>query len=207
MSAIVTEARRGAFVGGSWIESVEAEPFAIIEPATGEELARVAPSGRADVDAAVTSAGARFADDWRWRSPRERGALLREVAARIRDHVDELAELEAREVGKPRRDALRFDISFSHAAFDYFAGLADTLHGEILDQGPIEARIVYEPYGVVAAILPFNWPPIHFSKKCAPALAAGNTVVIKPGDQAPLSVLRLVENANEVLPPGAINAV
>ena len=207
MSAIVTEARSGAFVDGSWIESVEAEPFAIIEPATGEELARVAPSGRADVDAAVASAGRRFAEDWRWRSPRERGALLREVAARIRDHVDELAELEAREVGKPRRDALRFDISFSHAAFDYFAGLADTLHGEILDQGPIEARIVYEPYGVVAAILPFNWPPIHFSKKCAPALAAGNTVVIKPGEQAPLSVLRLVEIANEVLPPGAINAV
>src|SRR5205823_1291021 len=85
---------------------------------------------RLDVDAAVGSAGRRFAEDWRWRSPRERGALLREVAARIRDHVDELAELEAREVGKPRRDALRFDISFSHAAFDYFAGLADTLHGE-----------------------------------------------------------------------------
>ena len=132
---------------------------------------------------------------------------MREVAARIREHVDELAELEAREVGKPRRDAQRFDVSFSHAGFDYFAGLADTLHGEILDQGPIEARVVYEPYGVVAAILPFNWPPIHFTKKCAPALAAGNTVVIKPGEQAPLSVLRLVEIANEVLPPGVINAV
>ncbi len=77
--------------------------------------------------------------------------------------------------------------------------------GEILDQGPIEA--VYEPYGVVAAILPFNWPPIHFAKKCAPVLAAGNTVVVKPGEQAPLTVLRLVEIANEVLPPGVINAV
>ena len=132
---------------------------------------------------------------------------MREVAARIRDHVDELAELEAREVGKPRRDAQRFDVSFSHAGFDYFAGLADTLHGEILDQGPIEARVIYEPYGVVAAILPFNWPPIHFAKKCAPALAAGNTVVIKPGEQAPLTVLRLVEIANQVLPPGVINAV
>ena len=132
---------------------------------------------------------------------------MRQVAARIRDHVDELAELEAREVGKPRRDAQRFDVSFSHAGFDYFAGLADTLHGEILDQGPIEARILYEPYGVVAAILPFNWPPIHFSKKCAPAIAAGNTVVVKPGEQAPLTVLRLVEIANEVLPPGVINAV
>jgi acyl-CoA reductase-like NAD-dependent aldehyde dehydrogenase len=207
MSAVVVKEQGGAFVDGSWIEPIEAESFAVVEPATGEELARVAASGQAEVDAAVASAHRRFAEDWRWRSPRERGALLREVAARIRDHVDELAELEAREVGKPRRDALRFDVSFSHTAFDYFAGLADTLHGEILDQGPIEARIVYEPYGVVAAILPFNWPPIHFSKKCAPALAAGNTVVIKPGEQAPLSVLRLVEIANEVLPPGTINAV
>ena len=108
-----------------------------------------------------------------------------QVAARIREHVDELAELEAREIGKPRRDALRFDVSFSYAGFDYFAGLADTLHGEIIDQGPIEARVVYEPYGVVAAILPFNWPPIHFTKKCAPALIAGNTVVIKPRRAGP----------------------
>jgi acyl-CoA reductase-like NAD-dependent aldehyde dehydrogenase len=207
MSAVVVQEQSGAFVDGSWVEPVGAEPFAVVEPATGEELARVAASGPAEVDAAVASAKRRFDEDWRWRSPRERAALMREVAAHIRDHLDELAELEAREVGKPRRDALRFDISFSHAAFDYFAGLADTLHGEILDQGPIEARIVYEPYGVVAAILPFNWPPIHFSKKCAPALAAGNTVVIKPGEQAPLSVLRLVEIANEVLPPGVINAV
>jgi acyl-CoA reductase-like NAD-dependent aldehyde dehydrogenase len=67
--------------------------------------------------------------------------------------------------------------------------------------------VIYEPYGVVAAILPFNWPPIHFTKKCAPALAAGNTVVVKPGEQAPLTVLRLVELANEVLPPGVLNAV
>jgi acyl-CoA reductase-like NAD-dependent aldehyde dehydrogenase len=199
--------RSGAFIDGSWVEPGAAEPFPVIEPATGEELARVAASGRAEVDAAVASAGRRFSEDWRWRAPRERGALMREVADRIRDHVDEVAELEAREVGKPRRDALRFDVPFSHAAFDYFAGLADTLHGEILDQGSIEARVVYEPYGVVAAILPFNWPPIHFSKKLAPALVAGNTAVIKPGEQAPLSVLRLVEIANEVLPPGVINAV
>ena len=199
--------RSGTYVDGDWVEPGAAEPFAVTDPATGREIARVVASGHAEVDAAVASADQRFAEDWRWRSPRERAALMREVAARIRDHVDELAELEAREVGKPRRDALRFDVSFSHTAFDYFAGLADTLHGEILDQGAIEARVVYEPYGVVAAILPFNWPPIHFSKKCAPALAAGNTVVIKPGEQAPLSVLRLVEIANEVLPPGVINAV
>ena len=208
MSEVVSPARTaGAFVDGAWLEPGGDDGFAVVEPATGVELARVVACGRAEVEAAVASAKRRFESDWRWRSPRERGTLLREVAARIREHVDELAELEAREVGKPRRDAQRFDISYSHAALDYFGGLADTLHGEIVDQGPIEARVVLEPYGVVAAILPFNWPPIHFSKKCAPAIAAGNTVVIKPGEQAPLTVLRLVEIANEVLPPGVINAV
>ena len=195
----------GAFVDGAWADG-ERETFAVIEPSTGQPFAEVAVATAVDVDAAVGNSRHAFVE-WRALSPRERGALMRQVAARIRDHVDELAELEAREVGKPRRDAQRFDVSFSHAAFDYFAGLADTLHGEILDQGPIEARILYEPYGVVAAILPFNWPPIHFSKKCAPAIAAGNTVVVKPGEQAPLTVLRLVEIANEVLPPGVINAV
>jgi acyl-CoA reductase-like NAD-dependent aldehyde dehydrogenase len=196
----------GAFIGGSFVEGKDAQTFAVADPATGQEIARVVNGGTELVDLAVRD-GRRAFESWRDTPPRERGRLMRLVAERIRANVDELAELEAREVGKPRRDALRFDVSFAHAAFDYFAGLAETLHGEILDQGPIEARIVYEPYGVVAAILPFNWPPIHFAKKCAPALAAGNVIVVKPGEQAPLTVLRLVELANDVLPPGVVNAV
>lgn len=196
-----------AFIGGAFVDAGDLPTFAVHEAATGAELARVAASGAALVDRAVNDARRAYDSDWRHRTPRERGALMREVAARIHSYADELAELEAREVGKPRRDAGRFDVSYASAGFEYYAGLAETLHGEIVDQGPIEARISYEPYGVVAAILPFNWPPIHFTKKCAPALAAGNTVVIKPGEQAPLSVLRLVEIANEVLPAGVINAV
>jgi len=197
----------GAFIGGAFVEAGNLPTFAVHEPATGDEIARVVNADAAVVDRAVRDARRAYENTWRHMPPRERGHLLGKVAARIRANADELAELEAREVGKPRRDAQRFDVSFSHACFDYFAGLADTLHGEILNQGPIEARVVYEPYGVVAAILPFNWPPIHFSKKSAPALAAGNTVVIKPGEQAPLTALRLVEIANEVLPPGVVNAV
>lgn len=197
----------GAFIGGAFVEAGDLPTFAVHEPATGDEIARVVNADAAVVDRAVRDARRAYEQTWRHMPPRERGHLLGQVAARIRANADELAELEAREVGKPRRDAQRFDVSFSHACFDYFAGLADTLHGEILNQGPIEARVVYEPYGVVAAILPFNWPPIHFSKKSAPALAAGNTVVIKPGEQAPLTALRLVEIANEVLPPGVVNAV
>ena len=197
----------GAFIGGAFVEAGHLPTFAVHEPATGDEIARVVNADAAVVDRAVSDARRAYEQTWRHMPPRERGHLLGQGAARIRANADELAELEAREVGKPRRDAQRFDVSFSHACFDYFAGLADTLHGEILNQGPIEARVVYEPYGVVAAILPFNWPPIHFSKKSAPALAAGNTVVIKPGEQAPLTALRLVEIANEVLPPGVVNAV
>jgi acyl-CoA reductase-like NAD-dependent aldehyde dehydrogenase len=196
----------GAFIGGAHAGAGTAATFPVMEPATGRQIARVVSGDAELVDQAVT--GARLAyGPWRDTSPRERGRLMRLVAAKIRAHADELAELEAREVGKPRRDALRFDISYCSAGYDYYAGLADTLHGEILDQGPIEAQVIYEPYGVVAAILPFNWPPIHFTKKCAPALAAGNTVVVKPGEQAPLTVLRLTELANEVLPPGVLNAV
>ena len=159
------------------------------------------------VDRAVKDARRAYEETWRDLSPKERGDLMRKVAAVIREHADELAELVAREVGKPMRDARRVDIVSCHSGFDYYAGIADTVHGEILNQGPIESRVDYEPYGVVAAILPFNWPPIHFAKKCAPALAVGNTVVVKPGEQAPLTVLRLVELANQVLPPGVINAV
>ncbi len=196
----------GAFIGGAFAATADAETFEVMEPATGRPIARVVAGGAELVDLAVADARLAF-PAWRDTSPRERARLLRLVAAKIREHVDELAELEAREVGKPRRDALRFDLSYCHSGFEYYAGLAETLHGEIIDQGPIEANVIYEPYGVVAAILPFNWPPIHFTKKCAPALAVGNAVIIKPGEQAPLTVLRLVELANEVLPPGVLNAV
>jgi acyl-CoA reductase-like NAD-dependent aldehyde dehydrogenase len=197
----------GATIGGKPVEIAGSETFGVQEPTTGEEIARVQSCTPELVAKAVLDSRRAFDRDWRHRSPRERAELLRKVAARIREHVDELADLESREVGKPRRDALRLDVTFSHACFDYFAGLCDTLHGEILHQGVIEARVLLEPYGVVAAILPFNWPPMHFAKKCAPALAAGNTVVIKPGEQAPLTVLRMVEIVNEVLPPGVLNCV
>ncbi len=196
----------GALIGGVFTEAADAETFTVTEPATGRSIARVVSGGTDLVDKAVTEARRAY-PSWRDTPPRERGRLLRLVAAKIRAHAEELAELEAREVGKPRRDALRFDVSYCSAGFDYYAGLAETLHGEIIDQGPIEARVIYEPYGVVAAILPFNWPPIHFTKKGAPALAAGNTVIVKPGEQAPLTVLRLAELVNEILPPGVLNAV
>jgi acyl-CoA reductase-like NAD-dependent aldehyde dehydrogenase len=197
----------GPFIGGAFVDIAHGDTFDVLEAVNGRTLAQMVAADDDVVDRAVMDARRAYEDVWRYLSPKERGALMRQVAARIREHADELGELCAREVGKPKRDALRVDVVSCHSSFDYYAGICESIHGTILDQGPIEARIVYEPYGVVAAILPFNWPPIHFSKKCAPALAVGNTVVIKPGEQAPLTVMRLVEIANEVLPPGVINAV
>jgi acyl-CoA reductase-like NAD-dependent aldehyde dehydrogenase len=196
----------GSFIGGSFVEG-ESDTFAVLESATGRSLARVANASVETVNRAVADSRRAYEDGWRDMSPRERGALMRQVAATIREHADELAELCAREVGKPKRDALRVDVVSSHTNFDYYAGIADTVHGELIHQGPVEARVTYEPYGVVAAILPFNWPVQHLAKKCAPALAVGNTVVVKPGEQAPLAILRLIELANEILPPGVLNAV
>src|SRR5665213_1212027 len=195
-----------SFIGGAFIDD-DTEAFEVLEAATAAPLARVAITSDEIVDRAVMDSRRAYEEVWHHLSPKERGALMREVAARIRANADELAELCAREVGKPKRDALRIDVLSCHSSFAHYAGITDCVSGELLAQGPIEARVTYEPYGVVAAILPFNWPPIHFSKKCAPALAVGNTVVIKPGEQAPLTVLRLTEIANEVLPPGVINAV
>lgn len=197
----------GPFVGGRYLEVPGAETFEVLEASTGRVMATMVAASDEVVDQAVSDARRAYEDVWRYVSPKERAGLMREVAARVREHAEELGELVAREMGKPKRDALRVDVVSCHTGFDYYAGVAETVHGEILDQGIVEARVTYEPYGVVAAILPFNWPPIHFAKKCAPALAAGNTVVIKPGEQAPLTVMRLVEIANEVLPPGVLNAV
>jgi acyl-CoA reductase-like NAD-dependent aldehyde dehydrogenase len=197
----------GPFIGGAFVEDTAAATIPVLEASTGTRLADLVTADADAVDRAVKDARRAYEETWRDLSPKERGDLMRKVAAVIREHADELAELVAREVGKPMRDARRVDIVSCHSGFDYYAGIADTVHGEILDQGFIESRVDYEPYGVVAAILPFNWPPIHFAKKCAPALAVGNTVVVKPGEQAPLTVLRLVELANQVLPPGVINAV
>jgi acyl-CoA reductase-like NAD-dependent aldehyde dehydrogenase len=196
----------GSFIGGAFVEG-ETDTFEVLEAATGRPLARVANASADTVAAAVADSRRAYEEGWRDLSPRERGALIRQVAAKIREHADELGELCAREVGKPKRDALRVDVVSSHTNFDYYAGIADTVHGEIIHQGPVQARVAYEPYGVVAAILPFNWPVQHLAKKCAPAIAVGNTVVVKPGEQAPLAILRLIELANEVLPPGVINAV
>jgi acyl-CoA reductase-like NAD-dependent aldehyde dehydrogenase len=206
-AAVAMPSGSGAFVDGSWLEGAGGEQFAVFEPATGEELARVDACGAAEIEAAVGAARRAFDEDWRWRSMRERAQLLRRVADVVRAHADELAVLECRENGKTRRDAREFDLVSAYETFEFFAGISESLAGDAIPQGPVDAHVRLEPYGVVGAIVPFNWPPVHFAAKCAPSLAVGNTVVLKPGEQAPLTILRLTELVNEVLPPGVLNAV
>jgi acyl-CoA reductase-like NAD-dependent aldehyde dehydrogenase len=140
-------------------------------------------------------------------TPRERGRLLLECAALLRRHADELATLETLENGKPYTQSRPYDIELLIGSFEYFGSAIDKLAGEFYDGGVIHNLILLEPYGVVAGIIPFNWPPIHTGAKAAPALAVGNTVVLKPGEQAPLTIMRIVELLQAVLPPDVLHVV
>jgi acyl-CoA reductase-like NAD-dependent aldehyde dehydrogenase len=191
---------------GPWSSGRPEDAFAIQESATGRELAVVDGGGQKEVEAAVARAHAAFAT-WRQVAPRERGRLLMRAAELIRNHADELAALETQEMGKPFHQSRQFDLEVCSNSFEFFGGLADKVPGEHFDLGPVSAHTVHEPYGVVGGIIPFNWPPIHTAAKAAPALAAGNTVVLKPPEQGPLTIMRIVELLQEVLPPGVIEVV
>ncbi|MEP9378688.1 aldehyde dehydrogenase family protein [Aquabacter sp. CN5-332] len=189
-----------------WSSERPEEAFPVDNPATGAVFATVQGGGAQEVDQAVKAAHQAYLS-WRRRPARERGQLLIQASRRLADHADELSELLCRENGKPVRDARLFDVGALIHAFAYFGSLADKMAGETLDMGNITSTVVREPFGVVAGIIPFNWPPIHTGAKVAPALAAGNTIVLKPGEQAPLTIMRIVEIINEVLPPDLVHVV
>jgi acyl-CoA reductase-like NAD-dependent aldehyde dehydrogenase len=181
--------------------------FTVENPATGAVITTVQAGDEKTTDEAVQAAQKAFENDWRWRPPRERSALLLKAADELEKHAQELAILLCLENGKPWKDALTGDFAFLFSSFRYFGSLADKLPSEFFDQGPIYATVIYEPFGVCAGILPFNWPPIHTGGKLAPALAAGNTMILKPGEQAPLTVMRIVDILQTVLPPDVVQAV
>jgi acyl-CoA reductase-like NAD-dependent aldehyde dehydrogenase len=192
---------------GPWSSGHPDDAFDIDDPATGAVIATVHGGGEAEVDAAVHRARAAFAGPWRQATARQRGALLAECSRVIRDHADELAALETLEMGKPLAMSRAFDVQFCIDSFAFYAGLADKLPGAAFDLGPVAARTVHEPYGVVAGIIPFNWPPIHTAGKSAPALAAGNVVILKPPEQDPLTIMRIVELLAGVLPQDVLQVV
>jgi acyl-CoA reductase-like NAD-dependent aldehyde dehydrogenase len=189
-----------------WSSTRAEDRFVVDEPATGKPLTAVQGGGADEVDAAVSAAHSAFNEHWRWMPARERGRFLVEASRALREHTDELARLESRENGKPLLQAF-IDVEMCVSSFEYFGGLAGNLPERFIDLGAIHCDVWLEPYGVVAGILPFNWPPIHAAGKAAPALAVGNTVVLKPGEQAPLTVLRIVELLQKVLPEDVLHAV
>lgn len=193
------------FIGGRYTPSQSGRRFDVVNPATGEAVAEAADGDAADVEAAVTDA-ARAQKEWAKVPARKRGALVYQAANLIREHVEELARLVALETGKALRTESRVEANNVADIFEFFGGLGGELKGETVPFGPEVLNItVREPLGVVGAIIPWNIPMMLMALKAAPAIVAGNTVVVKSAEEAPLAVLRIVELMNRVLPPGVFN--
>src|SRR5436305_15209624 len=178
----------------------------ILNPATEETIAEVAAAGVEETDAAVARAKAAF-PAWRAVAPAERARLLRRVATLVEEHGEELARIESRNVGKPIA-AARGEVGMVAQVFHFYAGAVDKHHGETIPVAGGVDMTFREPLGVVAAIVPWNFPLNIASWKLAPALACGNTVVLKPAELTPLSALRLAELALEAgIPEGVANVL
>lgn len=184
----------------------ESKRFAVENPATGKTITTIQAGDADSVDHAIQASQKAF-EQWRLVSPRERSLYLMRCADELEKHLDDLATLLCMENGKPQQDARAFDCNFLVGAFRFFAGIVDKLPSQFYDRGAMYCTVMQEPYGVCCGILPFNWPPIHTGGKLAPALAAGNTMILKPGEQAPLTVIRMVEIIEKVLPKNVVQII
>jgi gamma-glutamyl-gamma-aminobutyraldehyde dehydrogenase len=202
--------RADAFIDGRFVPSVGGARRASIDPATGATLAQVADCADADVDLAVAAAKRAF-DDGRWsrRSARDRQEVLLRLSQLILDDADRIAVLETLDGGKPIADTSASDVPGSAAILRWYAEVIDKLAGEIPSTGEGDlALVTREPLGVIGAVVPWNYPLETAIWKIAPALATGNTVVLKPAEVSPLTALRLAELAREAgLPDGVLNVV
>ncbi len=198
------------FIGGKWLDSVSGKTFDTINPATGEVICQVAEGDKADVDLAVKAARKAFEEGpWPKMSAAERGRLLHKLADLIESHREELAALESLDNGKPYRDAYNADLALTIKCYRYYAGWADKNHGKTI---PVEGEYFcytrHEPVGVVGQIIPWNFPLLMQAWKWGPALATGNTVVLKPAEQTPLTALRVAALAQDAgFPDGVINVI
>ncbi len=189
-------------IDGELVPSLSGETFPVINPATGETVSCAAAGDAADVDRAVAQA-TRAQRAWAKRRARERGRLVAECGRRLAAHVEELGRLTALETGKALRTESRVEASVLADVFVYYGGLASELGGETVPFDPDMLTLtVREPIGVVGAIIPWNAPLLLMALKIAPALVAGNAVVVKSAEEAPLGVLRVAQLIAEVLPPG-----
>lgn len=199
-----------ALIDGRRVEALSGAHFESVNPATEAVITEVASCNAADIDRAVASARAAFVDDrWAGRSPSERKAVLLKLADLIRAHTVELALLDSLDMGKPAHEAASIDVPGAASILQWNAEAIDKLYDEVAPTGRGDLALIRrEPLGVVGAVVPWNFPLDMAIWKCAPALALGNSVVLKPAEQSPLSALRLGELALEAgLPDGVLNVV
>jgi 1-pyrroline dehydrogenase len=196
-----------AFIGGGWADSASRETMEVIAPATGEVIAEVPKCSAEDVDRAVEAAKAAL-PDWLDKTPKERSELLHKLADVMDEHAEELAQLESVNVGKPLM-ASRDEMPFSADNLRFFAGTARQLEGKSAGEyiAGYTSIIRREPLGIVGGICPWNYPLMMAVWKLGPALAAGNVQILKPSEQTPLSLLRFVQLAEEVIPAGVLQVV
>jgi betaine-aldehyde dehydrogenase len=193
-------------IHGEWVDAIDGDRLEAVDPSTEDVFATLPDAGPKDVDRAVESA-LTAAPEWRALGWKQRASLLRELAVRISAAADELAHLDVRDSGNPVR-GMRQDVAGAVAEIDYYAGLASQTGGTTAPTGDdTVAYTIREPYGVVGRIVPFNHPLKFAAGKVAAPLAAGNAVVLKPGEQTSLSALALARIAADVLPAGVLNVV
>jgi phenylacetaldehyde dehydrogenase len=209
-------APRQLFINGQWADAASGKTFETPDPATGETLARVAEGDKEDIDRAVRAARAAFDDGpWSRMTPSERGRIVWKIGDLILEHVDELAQLESLDNGKPFVVAQAADVPLAADLFHYMAGWATKIEGNTINisvpympGANFHSYTLREPIGVVGQIIPWNFPLLMAAWKLGPALAAGCTVVLKPAEQTPLSALRLAELIAEAgVPDGVVNVV
>jgi betaine-aldehyde dehydrogenase len=200
--------RYSMFIGGEFVESLSGKWFPVYDPSTEQIIAEAPGAGAADIDRAVKAARAAFEGDWGRSTAQERGRVLLRLADRIRADAAGLAELEARNSGKPIVEA-EYDIADAATCFEYYGGLATKVLGYV---NPVPdnalSLTLREPVGVAGQIIPWNYPLLMAAWKLAPALAAGCSCILKAAEQTPLSILKLAASFNELgFPPGAVNII
>ena len=201
--------RKQLFINNDWRDAAGGKVLEVVNPATEDVIAEVASAEQSDVDAAVAAARAALDGPWGRMSARERGKLVWKIGETLLERADEIARLETLHNGKPIFESRQIEVPASAECFQYYAGWADKIHGETVPvKGNYLTYTLREPVGVIAAIVPWNFPLLLTSWKVAPALACGNTVIIKPASQTPLTAIALAEVAKDVgLPPGVLNVI
>ena len=195
------------FIGGDWVAPVDGEYYSNLTPVTGQPLCEIASSGKRDIDLALDAAH-KAKEKWAHTSVQDRAAILFKIADRMEQNLELLATAETWDNGKPIRETMAADVPLAIDHFRYFASCIRAQEGGISEvDSDTVAYHFHEPLGVVGQIIPWNFPLLMASWKMAPALAAGNCIVLKPARLTPLSVLLLMEIVGDLLPPGVINVV